>query len=576
MRAEFHDRYLPLVTDCKTPGEAALKAQQGAVPRLQGRPTTRDGSAPTSARRSRSRRGWRPAPACRSCWSRPAARWACRRGWRGSRRGRAGAATTPGSRSGTTAGTSSAPPSPTTRASITPGSSATPPRRSRASPRTRSTPSPIGAPATYFPLVWNRIATGSTPRTLPTATRRGRRPRRRPRLMVEVREGGDRVEADVTTLDRATGTDRPARQEPRPAGRHEPPPLPAPRRPASASWSSPATATDAPHASRPSRATRSSASTSTARPRRRDREASSPPILADRFGPDDAKRDAAREAPGRAALGSTRCASSPGTAYKASPPHEPLRKEFDAKTGHDQGPQEPLPLAVTSARSRADGWALVIAMHGGGGAPKAVNDQQWQSMFERYYKDHPEAGGYVYLALRAPNDAWNGFYDDAICPLVERLIRQFVLFGDVNPDRVYILGRLARRLRRVRDRPEDARPVRGDPRLGLGPDAGRDAGARTSATSASPSWSARRTPPTAAPIAARNSRRSSTAGGPRSAAIPGGFEWKPGVGHSVPDRDKVADLLRSGPRNPRPVEGRLGPVRRRLEALLLDRGPRAG
>ena len=41
-------------------------------------------------------------------------------------------------------------------------------------------------------------------------------------------------------------------------------------------------------------------------------------------------------------------------------------------------------------------------------------------MFERYYKEHPEAGGYVYLALRAPNDEWNGFYDDAICPMVER------------------------------------------------------------------------------------------------------------------------------------------------------------
>ncbi len=93
-----------------------------------------------------------------------------------------------------------------------------------------------------------------------------------------------------------------------------------------------------------------------------------------------------------------------------------------------------------SARSRLTGWALVIAMHGGGGAPKHVNDQQWQSMFKRYYKEHPEAGGYVYLALRAPNDEWNGFYDDAICPLVERLIRQFVLFGDVDPDRVYILG----------------------------------------------------------------------------------------------------------------------------------------
>ena len=65
-------------------------------------------------------------------------------------------------------------------------------------------------------------------------------------------------------------------------------------------------------------------------------------------------------------------------------------------------------------------------MHGGGGVPKDVNDQQWHKMFEQYYKDHPEAGGYIYLALRAPDDVWNGFYDDAICPMVERLIRQFV------------------------------------------------------------------------------------------------------------------------------------------------------
>ena len=87
----------------------------------------------------------------------------------------------------------------------------------------------------------------------------------------------------------------------------------------------------------------------------------------------------------------------------------------------------------------ADGWGLVIAMHGGGNAPASLNDQQWRGMFRRY-KDHAEAGGYVYLSLRAPNDTWNGFYDDAICPLVERLIRQFVVLGDVNPDKIYTLG----------------------------------------------------------------------------------------------------------------------------------------
>ena len=111
--------------------------------------TTPGGSEPTRARKSRSRKGWRPARACRSCSSRPAARWPCRPDWPGSPRGRVAAATTPGSRSGTTAGTSSAPPSPTTRASITPGSSVMPPRQSRARPKMRSTRSPIGAPATF-------------------------------------------------------------------------------------------------------------------------------------------------------------------------------------------------------------------------------------------------------------------------------------------------------------------------------------------------------------------------------------------------------------------------------------------
>ena len=33
-----------------------------------------------------------------------------------------------------------------------------------------------------------------------------------------------------------------------------------------------------------------------------------------------------------------------------------------------------------------------------------------------YYRDHPEAGGYLYVALRAPNDAWNGFYDVYVYP----------------------------------------------------------------------------------------------------------------------------------------------------------------
>jgi pimeloyl-ACP methyl ester carboxylesterase len=87
----------------------------------------------------------------------------------------------------------------------------------------------------------------------------------------------------------------------------------------------------------------------------------------------------------------------------------------------------------------AGGWALVIAMHGGGGAPQAVNDGQWRHM-QVYYKDHPEASGYLYCALRAPTDEWNGFYTDYFYPLLEKLIRQFVVCDGVDPDRVVAIG----------------------------------------------------------------------------------------------------------------------------------------
>jgi predicted esterase len=87
----------------------------------------------------------------------------------------------------------------------------------------------------------------------------------------------------------------------------------------------------------------------------------------------------------------------------------------------------------------AGGWPLVIAMHGGGNAPKELNDSQWRHM-QIYYKDHPEAGGYLYCALRAPTDEWNGFYTDYFYPLLEKLIRQYIVCQEVDPDRVVGIG----------------------------------------------------------------------------------------------------------------------------------------
>jgi predicted esterase len=124
--------------------------------------------------------------------------------------------------------------------------------------------------------------------------------------------------------------------------------------------------------------------------------------------------------------------------YLAAPIHQAQKEDFDARRVRFETYESPYTVKTVGIKP-ANGWALFIAMHGGGGAPQEVNDSQWKIM-QHYYKDHPEAGGYIYLALRAPNNTWNGFYDDYVYPLIDNLVKQFLAFGEVNPNKVFIMG----------------------------------------------------------------------------------------------------------------------------------------
>ncbi len=83
----------------------------------------------------------------------------------------------------------------------------------------------------------------------------------------------------------------------------------------------------------------------------------------------------------------------------------------------------------------ADGRSLYISMHGGGGAPKRVNDRQWENQKQLYT---PDEG--VYLAPRAPTNAWNLWHKPHIDKLFDRLITNLIVLEKVNPNRVYLLG----------------------------------------------------------------------------------------------------------------------------------------
>ena len=81
------------------------------------------------------------------------------------------------------------------------------------------------------------------------------------------------------------------------------------------------------------------------------------------------------------------------------------------------------------------GHSLWISLHGGGGAPARVNDQQYENQKKLYTLDEG-----IYLAPRAPTNTWNLWHEPHIDRLFGRLIEDLIVLEDVNPDRVYVMG----------------------------------------------------------------------------------------------------------------------------------------
>lgn len=83
----------------------------------------------------------------------------------------------------------------------------------------------------------------------------------------------------------------------------------------------------------------------------------------------------------------------------------------------------------------ADGYSLYISLHGGGNAPTELNDQQWNNQKRLYRPDQA-----VYIAPRAPYDDWDMWFKPGLDDFYRALIQMSVVFADVNPDKVYIMG----------------------------------------------------------------------------------------------------------------------------------------
>lgn len=95
-----------------------------------------------------------------------------------------------------------------------------------------------------------------------------------------------------------------------------------------------------------------------------------------------------------------------------------------------------MPLFMTTYGQMPEGGrSLYISLHGGGNIPSAYNDQQWEN---QHYLYKPAEG--VYIAPRAPYDDWDMHCKPLLDRFYERIIQLAVVFEDVNPDRVYLMG----------------------------------------------------------------------------------------------------------------------------------------
>ncbi len=83
----------------------------------------------------------------------------------------------------------------------------------------------------------------------------------------------------------------------------------------------------------------------------------------------------------------------------------------------------------------SNGRSMVISMHGGGGAPAKVNDQQWENQKKLY---RLEEG--IYVVPRAPTDTWDLWHQSHIDRFFDRLIENLIAIEGVDPNRVYIMG----------------------------------------------------------------------------------------------------------------------------------------
>ena len=85
-----------------------------------------------------------------------------------------------------------------------------------------------------------------------------------------------------------------------------------------------------------------------------------------------------------------------------------------------------------------DGWSLFISLHGGGGTTESENNRLWNR-----HKTLYELENGILFTPRSPSNTWNMWFQSHVDTFFNRIIQNMIAFHNVDPNKIYIMGRSA-------------------------------------------------------------------------------------------------------------------------------------
>ena len=85
-----------------------------------------------------------------------------------------------------------------------------------------------------------------------------------------------------------------------------------------------------------------------------------------------------------------------------------------------------------------NGWELYFNLHGGGQTTNDENDRNWNR-----HKTLYELKNGILFTPRSPTNTWNMWHQSHVDTFFNRIIQNMIAFHDVDPNRIYLMGRSA-------------------------------------------------------------------------------------------------------------------------------------